>query len=65
MAECEHKKIETASEIELYEEFGLSIAEIHQREWWTCEDCGELLYKKGEQYIPHRRKEQPQQAGGP
>jgi hypothetical protein len=54
--ECKHdRSVTELPEIELYEEYGLSLAEIHSKKYYICGDCEELLYQSGKQFIKHRR----------
>lgn len=56
MKECKHNRSVTElPEIELYEDYGLSIAEIHRRNYYLCDDCGGLLLQSGNHFIAYRR----------
>ena len=55
MKELNHKKVVEKSESELYEKYRLSLAEIHSKKYYVCENCDALLVRSGNRYVEYRR----------
>lgn len=55
MKESNHKRVTEKTEVELYEKYGLSLAEIHSKKYYVCENCNALLVRSGNRYIAYRR----------